>query len=109
MFNAKDKAAGVNSRFPRLKYIKIDQARALAAGLDFVPDVFFFDTAAAGHRELARILRERGTLVYFEPCNPKDPACMKAIELADVVKFSNEDFTGIRTVEDVVRCIEGKL
>jgi hypothetical protein len=29
--NAKDKAAGVNSRFPRLKYIKIDQARELAA------------------------------------------------------------------------------
>jgi hypothetical protein len=30
MFNAKDKAAGVNSRFPRLKYIKIDRVRELA-------------------------------------------------------------------------------
>ncbi len=97
--NAKDKAAGVKSRFPRWKYIKIDQARELAAGLDFVPDVFFFDTAAAGHRELARILREKGTLVYFEPCNPKDPACMKSVELADVVKFSNEDFPDVSFVE----------
>ena len=39
--NAKDKARGVKSRFPRWTYIKIDQARALVAGLDFVPDVFF--------------------------------------------------------------------
>ena len=77
----------------------LDKARELAAGLDFVPDVFFFDTAAAGHRELARILREKGTLVYFEPCNPKDPACMKSVELADVVKFSNEDFPDVSFLE----------
>lgn len=32
-----------------------------------------------------------------------------AVEEEFGIKFSNEDFTGIRTVEDVVRCIEGKL
>ena len=32
-----------------------------------------------------------------------------AVEEEFGIKFSNEDFTGIRTVEDVVHCIEGKL
>lgn len=32
-----------------------------------------------------------------------------AVEEEFGIKFSNEDFVGIRTVEDVVRCIEGKL
>lgn len=32
-----------------------------------------------------------------------------AVEEEFGIKFSNEDFTGIRTVADVVRCIEGKL
>lgn len=32
-----------------------------------------------------------------------------AVEEEFGVKFTNEDFTGIRTVDDVVRCIEGKL
>lgn len=31
-----------------------------------------------------------------------------AVEEEFGIKFSNEDVTGIRTVEDVVRCIEGK-
>ena len=97
--NAKDKAAGVNSRFPRWKYIKIDQARELAAGLDFVPDVFFFDTAAAGHREMARLLREKGTLVYFEPFPTKDGRSMKCMEVADIVKFSKQDFPDVSFVE----------
>ena len=32
-----------------------------------------------------------------------------AVEEEFGIKFTNDDFTGIRTVEDVVRCIEGKL
>ena len=32
-----------------------------------------------------------------------------AVEEEFGIKFSNEDFTGIRPVEDVVRCIEGQL
>ena len=32
-----------------------------------------------------------------------------AVEEEFGIKFTNDDFTGIRTVEDVVRCIEAKL
>ena len=32
-----------------------------------------------------------------------------AVEEEFGVKFTNEDFSGIRTVADVVKCIEGKL
>lgn len=32
-----------------------------------------------------------------------------AVEEEFGIKFTNEDFEGIRTVEDVVHCIEGKL
>ena len=97
--NAQDKAMGVKSRFPRWKYLKIPDARALAEGFVTPPDVFFFDTTAAGHREMSRVLREKGTLIYFEPCNAKDANVMKCIELTDVVKFSNEDFPDVSFVD----------
>ena len=64
--------------------------------LDFVPDVFFFDDPAAAHVKIAQALRQKGTLVYFEPEGIKDGKLspfIKRVEVADIVKFSAEKIT----------------
>ena len=79
------------SRFPRKRVLRgRDEAPAFLESLDFTPDVFFFDTPDMGHRVLAKGLREKGSLVYFEPEGMKDNSVMKSIEVSDIVKFSGE-------------------
>lgn len=72
------------SRFPSRKFLRgRDQAPAFLDRLDFTPDIFFFDDPAAGHRVLARGLREKGTLVYFEPSHMEsrtDLVCVCVIQ-----------------------------
>ena len=80
------------SRFPRRKFIRArDEASAFLEALDFTPDVFFFDDPAAGHRVLAKGLREKGTLVYFEPASIKENADIQSVKYSDIVKFSNQN------------------
>ena len=93
--NSKDKAKGFASRYPRWKFVKKEIARRIVENLDVLPDVFFFDAPAPGHREMARLLREKGTLVYFEPFPTKDGRSMKFMEEADIVKFSKQDFPDV--------------
>jgi sugar/nucleoside kinase (ribokinase family) len=97
--NSRDKERGFDSRYPRWKFVKIADARRIVEGLDVPPDVFFFDAPAPGHREMARLLREKGTLVYFEPFPTKDGRSMKCMEVADIVKFSKQDFPDVSFVE----------
>jgi len=80
------------SMFPKHKIIRArDEAPELLGALDFTPDVFFFDDQAAGNRVLAKGVRERGTLVYFEPEHWNGVNTeMECIKLSDIVKFSGE-------------------
>ena len=74
------------SRYPRRHFLRMrDEAPAFLASLDFVPDVFFFDDSAAGHRLLAKTLREKGSLVYFEPSSMKEKKDFDSVEVSDVV------------------------
>ena len=86
------RATSPGSRFPRRRFLRVrDEASAFMEKLDFVPDVFFFDAAEAGLRYLAGELRNKGTLVYFEPESDADKAkFLKAVEVSDIVKFSHE-------------------
>jgi sugar/nucleoside kinase (ribokinase family) len=86
------RATSPGSRFPRRRFLRVrDEAPAFVEKLDFVPDVFFFDAAEAGLRYLAAELRNKGTLVYFEPESDADKAkFLKAVEVSDIVKFSHE-------------------
>jgi len=72
-----------------------DEAPALLAALDFVPDVYFFDSHAAGHRALAKGLRERGALVYYESEGAKKEqdkrSMLKAVEVSDIIKYSHKN------------------
>jgi len=94
---------GLSAR-PCRKYLstKGNEVERLVDSMDFTPDVFFFDTAQAGHKNMATLLREKGTLVYFE-CDSdghrieNEKARMAAYRLfrrcvdsSDVVKMSGE-------------------
>ena len=77
-----------------------DQAPAFIEALDFVPDVFFFDDSAAGYRYMARELREKGALVYFEPSAIKGKADFESIAASDIIKFSGENVKDVTFVKD---------
>lgn len=89
------------SRFPRRRHLRLrDQAPAFIEALDFVPDVFFFDDPAAGYRYMARELREKGALVYFEPSVIKKKADFVSIAASDIVKFSGENVHDVSFVDN---------
>lgn len=85
------------SRFPKRKFLRgRDEAPGLLAALNFVPDVYFFDIPESGFRVLAEGLRQKGTLVYFEPEGKDDQSkLMDAISKSDIIKFSNERFPDV--------------
>ena len=80
------------SRFPSRKFLRgRDEAPAFLDSLGFTPYVFFFDDPAAGHRVLARGLRGKGTLVYFEPSHMESRTDLECVASSDIVKFSNQN------------------
>lgn len=80
------------SRFPKRHFLRArDEAPEFLAALKNAPAVFFFDDPAAGNRALARGLKERGALVYFEPSKIATNVDLEAIRLSDIIKFSNEN------------------
>lgn len=80
------------SRFPKRHFLRArDEAPAFLAALKDTPAVFFFDDPAAGNRALAKGLKERGSLVYFEPPRVASNAELEAVGLSDIIKFSDEN------------------
>ena len=89
------------SRFPRRRHLRLrDQAPAFIEALDFVPDVFFFDDPAAGYRYMARELREKGALVYFEPSVIEEKADFESIAASDIIKFSGENVQDVSFIDN---------
>ena len=82
------------SRFPKRKFLRArDQAPTFVDALtsEFIPDFYFFDSPAAGHRYIARELRTMGSTVYFEPSSVSTKADLECVSLSDIVKFSDEN------------------
>ena len=80
------------SRFPKRHFLRArDEAPAFLEALKDAPAVFFFDDPAAGNRALAKGLKERGSLVYFEPSRVASNADLEAVGLSDIIKFSDEN------------------
>lgn len=92
------RATGASSMFPKYKFLRAkDEVPAFLSSLEFTPDVYFFDDAASGNRAIAKELRERGTLIYYEAADYKGNDSLfrknlKAMDVADVVKFSGEHY-----------------
>lgn len=83
------RATAPNSRFPKRKQLRKDEVQGFVDALDFKPDAYFFDVSDAGPRELAKVLKEQGVLVYYEPEGNKEMnKFIKCVEVSDVIKFS---------------------
>lgn len=91
------------SGFPRVRTVGVKEVPAFVEQLGFVPDVYFFDSEAAGWRELGRALREKGALVYFEAeLNGKNlKEMLPGMRVADIVKFSDEHVENYSFVEEL--------
>ena len=91
------------SHFPKRKNLRgRDEAPEFLAKLDFTPNVYFFDSPECGFRVLAEGLRQRGTLVYFEPeGKDEESKLMDAIRKSDVIKFSDERFSNVDFCKEV--------
>ena len=85
----RQRATAPNSRFPKRKQLRKDEVQGFVDALDFKPDAYFFDVSDAGPRELAKVLKEQGVLVYYEPEGNKEMnKFLKCVEVSDVIKFS---------------------
>lgn len=87
-------------RFPKYRPLDEVTARALCEQIDV--DVFFFDRASVGTAVIAETLRERGTLIVFEPSTQgREPE--RCIRAADVVKFSSERASAVEPLMQSAR------
>lgn len=89
------------SRFPKRHFLRArDEAPVFLDQLIEMPSVFFFDDPAAGNRLLARVMKERGAMVYFEPSTVATNADFDAIKASDIIKFSDENVPDVSFVDD---------
>lgn len=92
------------SQFRKITELRArDEVPALLDTMTQAPDVYFFDHSEAGPRQIAKELRNRGALVYYECENNRDwKKFIKSVEVADIVKFSDEN------VPDITFCADYK-
>ena len=85
------------SQFRKISELRArDEVPAFLDALVKTPNVYFFDHNAAGPRKIAEELRKRGSLIYYECENSKDwKKFIKSVEVADIVKFSDENVSNI--------------
>ena len=85
------------SRFRKITELRArDEVPQFLDSITDYPDVYFFDHNEAGPRLIANELRNRGTLIYYEAENNRDSnKFIKAVDVADIVKFSDENVPDI--------------
>ncbi len=90
------------SQFRKITELRVrDEVPQFLDSLSETPDVYFFDHNEAGPRKISSELRKRGSLVYYECENSKDwNKFLKCVEVADIVKFSDENVPDISFCED---------
>lgn len=88
---------GPNSRFARRKQLRVkDEVPAFLEALEFVPDLYFFDSPEAGPRALAQALAAKGSLVYFESEGDRGNAdnrrkMLRGFEVSHIIKCSSSN------------------
>ena len=85
------------------KSLTLKQANDVIARIDFVPKVFFFDRVSPAILRLADAFKEKGSAVFFEPSSRGGDVKTfnKCVEVADVVKFSNQRIKDYHQFDDV--------
>ena len=85
------------------KSLTLKQANDVIARIDFVPKVFFFDRVSPAILRLADTFKEKGSAVFFEPSSRGGDVKTfnKCVEVADVVKFSDQRIKDYHQFDDV--------
>ena len=105
------RTCGPTSMFAKRHNLTVrEEAPALLATLDFVPDVFFFGSPEAGHRFLAQGLRNRGSMIYYEIQNriEMNKALRESLEVAHIIKMSDAHVT-LQQADEFVHTYPHKL
>ncbi len=88
---------------PRFQPITLKQYSDLLPKIKTIPDVFYFDRIAPSILKMAEKFAGEGTLIIFEPQVVKDTKKMrKAIELSNVLKYSNQRNDTNLVIEDII-------
>lgn len=90
------------SRFRKITELRArDEVPAFIEHIDVIPDVYFFDHNEAGPRMIAKELRNRGSLIYYECENNREwNKFIKSVEVADIVKFSDDNVSDLSFCAD---------
>lgn len=85
------------------KSLTLKQTNDVIARIDFVPKVFFFDRVSPAILRLADAFKEKGSAVFFEPSSRGGDVKTfnKCVEVADVVKFSDQRIKDYHQFDDV--------
>lgn len=96
------------SGFPRDKAFTVRGKDAtlpkFIAGLDFFPDVYFYESTTAAWRDLGKWMRSKGVMVYYEVQRmymKEFPKYLKCMKESDIVKFSDEAVEDLGFVDEL--------
>ena len=89
---------------PQFKPITKNIAAEVLKG-NTVPKVFYFDRMNPGTLELARNLKEKGTIIFFEPSSIKDKDQFEQfLGVTDILKYSHERIPDFKSHFRSPRC-----
>lgn len=95
------------SGFPRDKAFTVMGKDAtlpeFIAKLDFLPDVYFYESTTPAWRNLGEWMHERGVLVYYEMQRmylKEFPKYLKCMKVSDIIKFSDEVAEDVSFVDE---------
>lgn len=101
-FEFRDPETG--SWLPQLKPITKNVAAEVLQN-NLKPDVFYFDRLNPGTYELARNLKEHGTIIFFEPSSIKDKNEFEQfLGITDILKYSHERLPDYKNLYSSPRC-----
>ncbi len=76
------------------------QAQNVLETLSHIPNVFFFDRVSPANIMMAKWMREKGVLVFFEPsCKISTTGFWDCAENSDIIKFSNQRIEDVLSFE----------
>lgn len=74
-------------------------------GENIKPNIFYLDRMNPGTFELAKYLKSKGTIIFFEPSSNRDESQFeKFLSIADIVKFSHERVAGFSEKYSSITC-----
>lgn len=80
------------------------QAESVIESVDFNPRVFFFDRVSPAIIDMAEEFKSRRAVVFFEPsCKTTTKGFEKCVELADIIKFSDQRICDVSCFESKER------